>query len=247
MFERMKPLLRSALILSALAVGLSACGKAPRESGINDPFEARNRSVHAFNKALDKAILKPASKAYGSVARGPIATGVDNFASNLSLPNAVLNDLLQVRLGAALQNTARFALNSTFGLGGLLDVATQNGLAERPTGFGETLYVWGFHEGSYVELPVFSASTQRDTVGLAVDFIINPTNILLTGTQSNVATLAQILKKADARNKYSDLVDSVLYGSADSYAQNRLLYLQSRRHELYGSISESDLEDPYAE
>jgi len=92
-FERMKPFLRSALILSALAVGLSACGKAPRESGINDPFEARNRSVHAFNKALDKAILKPASKAYGSVARGPIATGVDNFASNLSLPNAVLNDL----------------------------------------------------------------------------------------------------------------------------------------------------------
>lgn len=246
---RIKPFagLRGLLILSVVAFGIAGCAHGPRESGITDPHEARNRQIHEFNKSLDRSLLKPASKAYGKVAVGPISKGVDNFASNLGLPGIVMNDLLQFRLGNAVHNTARFALNSTFGLAGLLDVATQNRLPERTTDFGETLYVWGFPEGNFVELPVFSASTQRATVGLVVDFVANPTNILLSSAQRNIGTAAKILKKADDRNKYSDLVDSVLYESADSYAQSRLLYLQSRRHALYGGLTEDDLEDPYAE
>lgn len=237
---------KSVALVTVISLGLSACAKAPIPDGINDPGEAGNRKMHEINKKLDKAILKPASHAYGVVTKGPISRGVENFANNLSLPGMVLNDLLQFKLGAALQNTARFAMNSTFGLGGLIDVATQNKLTVRPTDFGETLYVWGFPEGRFVELPVFGANTERSAVGLAVDFVINPTN-LLSKAQRNIGTTAKILKKAGDRDKYTGLVDSVLYGSEDSYAQSRLLYLQSRRKELRGALSESDLEDPYAE
>jgi phospholipid-binding lipoprotein MlaA len=226
---------------------LSACAPGPRVSDINDPNEARNRRMHEFNKTLDKSILKPVSKAYGTAARGPISKGVSNFARNLSLPGIVLNDLMQLRLDEALHNTARFALNSTFGVAGLFDVAKGNKLPERSTDFGETLHVWGFGEGKFVELPVFGASTQRDTVGLIVDFAINPTNFTLSKAQGNIGTASKLLKKMDDRNKYSDLVDSVYYGSEDSYAQSRLLYLQSRRRAIYGELTESDLEDPYAE
>jgi len=199
-----------------------------------------------MNKALDKALFKPASKAYGAVAPGVVATGVDNFANNLSLPGVVVNDLLQFKIGDAFHNTFRFALNSTVGLGGLIDVAGQNKLNARPTDFGETLFVWGVPEGTYVEMPVFGPSTQRDAFGFVVDFAFDPANSLIGKKQRQVGTAAKILKKADDRNKFSGLVESVLYDSEDSYAQSRLLYLQSRRRELHGGIDEQNLEDPYA-
>jgi len=232
--------------MSLLAVGLSACGPAPRQNNIDDPYEAQNRQMHKLNIALDRALVKPASQAYGKVTPDPLRRGISNFASNLSLPGVVMNDLLQLKLGAAMQNTARFAFNSTVGLAGVFDVASMNKLPERPNDFGQTLYVWGFKEGPYIELPLFGGSTERGAIGLAVDFAANPTSVLLAKNQRRVGTVAKVLKKAGDRYKYSDLVDSVLYDSVDSYAQNRLLYLQSRRRDLYGSISESDLEDPYA-
>jgi len=234
------------VLLAALAL-LTACVQPPRPDGINDPFEPRNRRVHEFNKALDSGLVKPTSKAYDSITPDPVVRGVDNFAANLALPGMIANNLLQLELADAFVNLARFAMNSTIGLAGVFDVATQNGLTEQTTDFGETLFVWGVPEGRYVELPFFGASTERDTAGLVVDFVLDPSRLLLPRGQRWLGPTAYVLNRLGDRSRYSDLVESIFYESADSYAQARLLYLQNRRKELYGSISDADLEDPYAD
>ncbi len=231
----------------AVSLLLSACANAPHATAVNDPYERENRIVHDLNKSLDRAIIKPISGAYGNVARGPISSGVSNFSANLSLPGMMLNDLLQLNLPEFFGNTFRFALNSTFGLVGLFDVAGQNGLPEHTTDFGETLFVWGVPEGAFIELPGFGASTERAAIGTAVDFLIDPTSYFLPTNQKYVGTAAHVLHKLGDRDQFSDIVESVLYESEDSYAQARILYLQSRRRDLEGELTDDDLEDPYAE
>ncbi len=238
---------RSVLAALALAAGLAACTPAPHVSTINDPFEADNRKTHEANKELDRTVLKPLSGAYGSVADGPISQGVSNFASNLSMPSTILNDILQLNLPDFFSNTARFVLNTTFGVGGVFDVAAQNGIPENSSDFGETLHVWGFPEGRYIELPVLGPSTERDAFGTVVDFVIDPINYFVPAPQRYIGTAASVLKTVGDRNRYAGLVESILYESEDSYAQARLLYLQSRRRALVGELTEEDLEDPYAE
>lgn len=231
-----------------LAFALTACGPVPNTTAIVDPHEKGNRAVHQLNKSLDSALLKPASKGYAFAVPDFAKRGVTNFSSNLSLPGMMLNDLLQLNLPDFFSNTLRFTVNSTLGIGGLMDVAGQNSeLQERHTNFGETLHVWGIPEGNYVELPLFGPSTARDAVGLVVDFAADPVNYIIPANQRYISTASYLLNKLGDRDQYSDLVESVLYESDDSYAQARLLYLQSRRHALYGEINENDLEDPYAE
>lgn len=238
---------RNGWLVLALVALVSACSNAPQMSVVNDPHEDINRRTHALNKTLDRNVLKPLSSGYTSAASGPVSTGINNFASNLSLPGMVLNDVLQLDIADAFQNAARFVMNSTFGLAGLLDVATPNNLHEQYTDFGETLHVWGVHEGSYLELPVLGPSTERDAAGVLFDFLLDPLNFVVPSPERYIGTLARVLNRVGDRGRYADLVESVLYESEDSYAQSRLLYLQSRRHELYGQLNEDDLEDPYAE
>jgi len=236
---------RGALVALGLAV-LAACSPATHPIGTHDPGERVNRQIHGFNKALDSNVVSPTANAYMKIP-APITTGVSNVSANLGLPGVVLNDLFQGELEDAFVNTLRFTLNTTIGLAGLIDVASVNGVAERSTDFGETLHRWGFGEGAYNELPFFGPSTTRDTVGLVVDFAIDPKNYIFPAMDRWVGWTAYILDKLNDRGTYADLVDSVLYESEDSYAQGRLLYLDSRRRELYGSLNEDFLEDPYAE
>lgn len=238
--------IRVALAVASLAF-VSACSPAPSISSINDPYEANNRRVHEFNRRLDQSLLKPASEAYGDLLSEPISTGVDNFAANLSLPGIVLNNLLQGNVPDALSNSARFVINSTVGVAGLFDPASDNKLYEQSSDFGETLHVWGFREGNYVELPVLGPSTERDVVGRLVDFVMDPLRLVLPEDLKYLGTAAEVLDTFGDRDKYSYLVDSILYESEDSYAQSRLSYLQNRRRTLVGELTEYDLEDPYAE
>jgi phospholipid-binding lipoprotein MlaA len=227
----------------AFLAGLAACGPAPAPQGINDPYETENRATHAFNVAMDRNILKPLSAGMGS---GPVSTGIGNFADNLGTPGDVVNNVLQVRLGRATHNTLRFAINSTIGLGGIFDPATAMGVTEKKTDFGETLHVWGVEEGAYVELPLLGPSTQRDALGSVVDLALDPMNYLLPRPESYVGTMAKLAAKLGDRGRYSATVDSILYESADSYIQARLLYLQNRRYELGQTSGESaSFEDPY--
>ncbi|MEM6729679.1 MAG: MlaA family lipoprotein, partial [Pseudomonadota bacterium] len=138
------------LACMALFVALAACGAPPPATGINDPNERRNRAVHEFNKGLDTVLVRPASQVYGVVVPEPARGVVSNFAENLGLPSAILNNTLQGDLPSAAQNSGRFIVNSVVGIGGLFDPAGELGVEAIDTDFGETLHVWGAGEGTYV-------------------------------------------------------------------------------------------------
>jgi len=232
-------------------VFLAACGTAPVASGVSDPNEGVNRRFHAFNKGVDRNVLRPVSYTYGHVPK-PVRQGVSNFAENLELPADVINGVLQGRPGAAVQNTGRFLVNSTIGVLGLFDPASRMGMPEKSTDFGETLYVWGTGEGPYVENPLFGPSTQRDTFGKIVDTITNPLNFLIETPESTYVTVANGGEILDDRYTYGATIDDVLYDSADSYSQARLAYLQNRRFTLERNAGggttggDSGFIDPYA-
>lgn len=178
----------------------------------------------------------------------PLRTGVSNFAGNLATPSVVVNNILQADIEGALTNSWRFALNSTIGIVGIFDVASGIGIPDETTDFGETLHVWGAEEGNYLELPVLGPSTERDTVGRVVDLFTNPLGYILNEPEKYVGPVANIADRIGARGQYSQTVDSVLYESADSYAQGRVTYLQNRRYELSGDAGFADpYDDPYGD
>jgi phospholipid-binding lipoprotein MlaA len=244
-----------ACILVSLAV--AGCAGAPGPDGVNDPYESTNRKVHAFNRGVDRALVGPASKGYGRVIPEPVKRVVGNVANTLDLPGDIANNLLQLRIGDAGENALRLATNLTFGVGGLFDFSSALGIHGKPTDFGETLHVWGVGEGAYVELPLAGPSTARDTVGMAVDIALNPVRLALPEKEAMAATTMKLFSRLGDRDRFSETVDSILYDSADSYAQARLLYLQNRRFELgqgtpVGAEGADDdfidpYEDPYAE
>lgn len=230
-----------------VALGLAACGPAPAPEGINDPFEKENRSTHALNLTLDKNVIRPLARGANKIIPEPVAQGVSNFASNLDLPGMVVNDVLQLRLGRAVHNTLRFAVNTTIGIGGLFDPATAMGAPVKETDFGETLAVWGVGEGAYVELPLYGPSTQRDALGKAVDIGLDPVRLFIPKDKMWISTSSKLFAKIGDRGRYSETIDSILYDSADGYAQARLLYLQHRRYQLGQTTTDSEFEDPYAQ
>ena len=139
----------------AACAGSNGTGLAP--DGINDPREAQNRKVHAFNKNLDRNVVRPVALGYAKVVPDGVEDSVSNFATNLGQPSVMVNSLLQGDLRGLGLSTLRFTLNSTAGVLGLFDPATAMTVAQHDTDFGETLFVWGVGEGAYQELPVFGA------------------------------------------------------------------------------------------
>lgn len=233
------------LPLAFLAAGLlAACTPPDPGSEINDPYEAENRRVHAFNRKLDAAIFGPVSERAGA-APEELVTLVDNVATNIDTPRIIVNDLLQLNLEDAVVNTLRVAINTTLGLGGLFDPASEMGLYLRDTDFGETLYRWGMPEGAYRELPFFGPSTDRDAAGTVVDFFLNPLTWTLPKEYRWVPPAALLERWAATRLRYGESVSDLLENSEDSYAQLRLLYLQNRRFKLRGDLGAEDYEDPY--
>lgn len=259
-----------AIALFAGLALLTACGPAAIPNDINDPFEAKNRKVHEFNKRVDQrafggaeetevgesplpdeanadpVLPAPAESDAPPAEASPFLIALANFGNNLDNPRRIANSLLQVRPGDAARNTMRLGINSTIGVFGLFDVAGAAGLPEVDTDFGETLHVWGVPEGAYQELPIIGPSTQRDTVGMAVDFVGNPLWYLFPWPQNLAANGFTWVGEATDRLRYSTTVESLLYDSADSYAQSRLIYLQNRRFDLQrGKVADEDYVDPY--
>jgi len=222
---------------------LAGCSIAPQGTDIHDPYEAVNRQVHDFNKDVDQALLRPLGQGAAQLPvelRQPII----NFSDNAALPGMVLNGLLQGDVAGLTQNTLRFLLNTTVGIGGLFDPAGAIGIAEQSTDFGETLAVWGVPEGAYVELPLLGPSTERDAFGQIVDFVIDPLERWGTREQLDYGTATYVAEQVIERGVFGDTVDSLLYDSADSYAQARLFYLQNRRFEL-GDVAGTTYVDAY--
>lgn len=226
------------------AVTLAGCTTPDEPVEIFDPFEEQNRKVHAFNKGVDSIFLRPTSTAYGVIFPKPVRSGISNFANNIDTPRHVLNDALQWNIEDMTHNVFRFALNTTVGIGGLFDVAGAIGLESRSAGFGETLHVWGAPEGAYLELPLLGPSNQRDGAGQIVDFVSNPLLYVIPAEYDWVPPSANIIDRVGDRYEFRGTIDSILYESADSYAQTRNLFLQNRRYEL-GEDEEDFFYDPY--
>jgi phospholipid-binding lipoprotein MlaA len=232
-----------------LALLLGGCSVAPPGTEIHDPYEGFNRQVHDFNKGLDSAVLRPLAQATAEAPEA-LTVPVANFSDNAGLPGTVVNNLLQGDLSGATVNTMRFILNTTVGVLGLADPAGGIGLEEVETDFGATLAVWGVPEGAYLELPGFGPSTERDAVGRLVDMVIDPLDRLseVPDAVGELSFPAKVAEQVIERGQFGDTLDEILYESADSYAQARLIYLQNRRYELGEDPAASDETyyfDPY--
>ncbi|WP_282095904.1 MlaA family lipoprotein [Epibacterium ulvae] len=234
----------AALIAAALTAGCAKPNPEALATGeVHDPHEARNRTVHAFNRGVDRYAFRPASQGYVTIVPPDMVNSFSNFAVNLSMPGQAVNSLLQGDVKQAGVALSRFAINTVLGIGGLGDPATDFNVPQVDTDFGETLHVWGVGEGSYVELPFFGPSNARDATGLVVDFFTNPLGYG-SNPAENLDAYAEVVRRLGDRGTYSDTIDSILYDSADSYAQARLIYLQNRRFEL-GQTSETSEIDPF--
>ncbi len=251
-FQRISTLaLRLCFVLAVSACSQKHSSPIPT---VNDPNEAANRRIHEFNKKIDRALLAPASNGYGSAIPSEVRSGVSNFASHLSLPNDAINSTLQGDFAIAGTTLVRFAFNTVFGLAGFLDPATEFDLERHDTDFGETMHVWGVKEGAYTEIPFFGPSTTRDTYGLVVDVIMDPFFVVVRQPTRYIGGVAYVVNSMGDRYDYDATIDSILYESADSYAQARILFLQNRRFELgmngedtYVDPEFDPYEDPYAD
>ena len=236
-----------ALAILLLIGTVAACSRPDGPQGpgsVHDPYENVNRGIHSFNRGIDRVFFRPASKGYVTIVPDPMVTSFSHFSDNISEPSNLVNAVLQGNFKRAGTSLARFILNSTIGFAGLADPATEFGIAADHTDFGETLHVWGAPEGAFVELPLLGPSNERDAIGTLVDFVSNPLDYAIGNKAKNIGTYAEIVQRMGNRGRYSDTVDSILYESADSYAQARIIFLQNRRFELAGSGAE-EYSDPY--
>ncbi|MCA0393069.1 MAG: VacJ family lipoprotein [Proteobacteria bacterium] len=193
-----------------------------------DPWEGWNRRVHAFNNAVDRTVATPLARAYVKVVPRPVRLGVSNFFNNLGQPVSALNALLQGRPKQAGQSLGRFLLNSTLGIGGLFDPASDAELPNRSEDFGQTLGVWGWKNSRYVELPLFGPRTLRDTFGLVGDAPLSP---LRQVEHDGTRVFLQGLQLVDLRTQLFAL-DSIREGAADEYALVRDAWLQRRNYQI---------------
>ena len=209
-----------------------------------DPLERFNRVMFTVNDTLDVAILKPAATAYRFLVPSVLRQGVANILANAASPVTLINDLLQGEGDRAQTTLVRFAMNSTVGVGGFLDVAAQNGFAQHSEDFDQTMAVYGIKSGPYIVLPLFGPSTLRHAVGRVADAVTTPTTWLLMDAavvESMSPTMAQTMV---SRESALDQIDSLRQTSPDYYAAVRDLYFQYREAEIRnGRIDVEELSD----
>lgn len=241
-----KGLARAALAV-VCAAGLSACVTLPPNSqrSPQDPWESFNRGVYKFNDALDRAVAKPVAKVYVKVVPEPIRTGVTNFFSNLETPTVLVNDALQGKFLATANDLGRFVLNTTLGLGGILDPATPAGLAHNDEDFGQTLGKWGVHAGPFIEIPLLGPSDLRDAPARVVDTYTNPRQYI----KNNYIVYGLYLPDLTDRRARLLSLDDTLKNTYDPYAFIRDAYLQRRAYQVSdGKVTPDDtLVDPGAD
>ncbi|HEY0332256.1 MAG TPA: VacJ family lipoprotein [Stenotrophomonas sp.] len=219
---------------AALYGGPTPTTQDPTAGGANlqlpsyDPWERYNRGMHRFNMTVDRAVARPLATAYAAVVPQPARLGVANFFDNLRAPVTVVNQLLQGHPVWALQTLGRFVMNSTLGVGGLMDPASAAKIPRRSEDFGQTLGVWGWRNSRFFELPFFGPRTVRDTFGLAGDMPLSP----LRQIESDQVRIGlQGLQLVDTRAQLLAL-DSLRDEAVDEYALTRDAWLQRRNYQI---------------
>lgn len=231
---RFPPLLQRLARAALLAFAIAAApgpSLGQTDADAADPIEPFNRYVFEVNRFADEFFGKPVAVIYRGIVPSPARDAVANALANLKLPWTAVNDLLQGEIGRASEATARFVVNSTFGILGLFDAATPLGIANHEEDFGQTLGVWGLGGDPYLVLPVFGPSNPRDTVGLVADRLFDPVTLALNGGELNASngflTARGVLGFVSARERAIEAVDEFQRG-ADYYAAIRSAYRQRR-------------------
>lgn len=231
---------------SAAAAGLafvllSGCATGPNVNP-EDPLEPLNRTVFQFNDGLDKAIFKPVATAYKAVTPTPVRTGVSNFFGNLLDVRTLINNVLQLRPKDAVETVMRLGVNTLFGLGGVLNVASEMQLDRQPQDFGQTLGVWGVGSGPYLVLPVLGSSSARDVVGIVVQSNTDiVTNLDHVPTRNSLA----VLRVIDLRAGLLQATELLDLASLDRYAFARDAYLQRKRVGVTGKADAAPPEERF--
>ncbi len=230
--------IRRGLALAAV-LGVGACATADPQAELSatDPHEGFNRNMLDFNLALDRNLLRPAAQGYDFVTPALVKHMLGNGFNHLDLPGDFVNYLIQGEVDPALETLGRFTINTVLGAGGLLDPATEFGLPKDDTDFGITLGKHGVAEGTYWVLPFVGPTTTRDAFGSIVDIAFSPTTYLGRIDPSlspEVGLALSAGETVDTRDRNGDLIDEVLYESADPYISLRSIYLQRRRSEVAG-------------
>lgn len=235
------------LILLALVVALAGCqtvqrvgdrlqGAVDKVMGSKgqrlDPWESWNRKVFAFNENIDEHVLKPVAKAYAELVPGPIRTGIDNFFGNIADTWSAVNLFLQGRFKAGVEQGMRFAVNSTLGFVGLLDIATEAGLEKNSQDFGKTLGKWGMGTGAYIVWPFFGPSSVRDSLALPIDWQAAPGVIYDDGRKKVAITALNLVNARSNFLRAGEMLEGI---ALDKYTFYRDAYLQRR-----GSFDDDD-------
>ena len=214
-------------LLALATIALTGCASAPAKNPA-DPFESFNRGVYQFNDVLDRAIAKPVAQGYKAAMPAPGKMMVSNFFSNLDDVVVTMNDLLQFKLTQAASDGARFLINSTFGVFGLINVAHR--LEKHNEDFGQTLGYWGVDSGPYIVLPIFGPSTLRDGAGLYVDS--RPSKLRRVDHIRSRNQL-YVAKAVEHRAKLLDQEKVLDEAALDRYAFIREAYLLRRQSLVY--------------
>lgn len=228
----------------------AALAPMPRRHAKGDPLEGFNRTMYGLHTRLDRAIFRPVAFGYKTVVPKPVRGGLRHLFANLTEPIVFLNDLLQLKPKRAIKTFARFLINSTAGIGGLLDLAKDDGLPHRDNGFGNTLARYGLGPGPYLFLPFFGPSTLRDFAGGQADGFVLPVAIGKPFNRLDFQIARGALDGLDLRVESDDQLKALLSGAADPYATLRSVHLQNRVvevNELLDRPPPSPLEDMLAD
>ena len=236
------------LLLAGLCTAASAQGQAPQDKTAQDqaaddevdaasaqplapdPWEPFNRGVFKFNQDLDAGLLYPWASAYVALVPELVRVGINNFFNNADDLWSAINNLLQGKFENATVMTMRFAWNSTFGLAGVIDMATAFGMPRTPEDLGQTLGVWGVGTGNFLMLPFFGPSTVRDAVALPFDIAATPAYAINQGSFRPVTTVVQII---DTRAQFLDASNLMATIALDPYSFVRDAYLTRRFSQVY--------------
>jgi phospholipid-binding lipoprotein MlaA len=238
--------LATALLLSAAVGGCATPPPASDPDAVaeynetNDPAEPTNRVVYAVNDAIDTVLLRPAAIAYRTVVPAVVRNHTHNVLANLGSPVAMANDVLQAKPRRAGDTLMRFVVNSTIGVGGVFDVATDWGWPAHDTDGGITLGTWGVPPGPYLYLPVLGPSSPRDATGFGADIAMDPTTYLGKGdVVTNLGYVRFGLSALDARERVLDDLDRIKKTALDPYATIRSLSRQHRQGQIEDARSDT--------
>ena len=240
---------RAKVLLATFVLALAAGCATTNGSDPRDPLEGFNRSMYAFNDAFDEAIVKPVATAYTSVLPDPVRGWVRNFFGNIGDLFIGLNNLLQGKPADTVNDWARFAFNTTFGVLGINDVASEMGLEKHNEDFGQTFGRWGVASGAYIVWPLAGPSTVRDSAGGLLDLYFDPVR---RHQPVDARTFSVLLRATSQRADLLDASRILEEAALDKYIFQRDAYLQRRRGLIYDgnppreSPSSREREDPRA-